>query len=231
MKRTNLPVLFSVVGLLAVSGCWTLSETDYPEVAINRLPAGKTVLVSCDNFGGGPFKYVPVAGHEVMATNVDDRLDGPCQKEDLRSTNGMGLLALATSRLQSRVEAGLERKGYTIKHLNPKYAIALTFEGLSPRDYTVLKQLGLGLCTLFTMEKEVVSWKARLRIRDQQSRKIVFEREYEQEYEVSVWGPIPVASPACHPKITENAANCWALTALADRATADAAAFLQDKAQ
>ena len=56
---------------LLFSGCWTVSETEYPDVEVTRLPAGKTASVSLSGFEVDLQRYVPVEGHEQMKTNPE----------------------------------------------------------------------------------------------------------------------------------------------------------------
>lgn len=230
MKISNLVVLGSLS--LVLSGCWTLSETEYPEVAIERLPTGKTVAVSLVGFEADVQKYVPIAGHEQMATSAGDREDGPCAIENSSTNAYYCTRNTLTRKLIDRASVGLERKGYAVGNYNPQYAVEMKFMGPFDRDYDALKQLGLAICTIFTAEKNVVTWRAALKVYDRtDGNKVVFEKDYEQLYEVFVWGPIPVASPACSPKITGTACDSWILTALTDMGVADAAKFLRDKAK
>ena len=59
----------------------------------------------------------------------------------------------------------------------------------------------------------------------------MFHHDYSQRYEVAVWGPLPILSPAGSSKNTFNAMQSWCLTALTDRVMADTAAFLAPKAK
>ena len=231
-RMRNMKIANFLVGAacaVVLSGCWTVSETEYPQGAIRKLPQGKTMKVSVIGFKTGLYEYTPTPGHEAMLTNLDDCVDGPYAKANVVTNTYAGLLSVPANRMIARAEIGLERKGYTIVKVNPQYVVEVNFAGPFPRDYTVLKQVGLAICTLFTMEKETAKWTARLNVYDRATNKVVFTRDYTQEYEVSVWGPIPVASPACEPKITEHAANNWAVTALSDRAIDDASDFLFGK--
>ena len=208
------------------SGCWTVSETEYPDVEVARLPAGKATSVSFSGFEVELQKYVPVEGHEQMKTNKDDRVDGPCVKEN-NSTNQFYMTRnTVTRKLIDRASVGMERKGFDIKAHHPQYVVKMDFDGPVDRDYDTLKQIGLGVCTLLTAEKEAETWAGHLQIFDYSNKKQVFERYYTNDYSVTVWGPIPVASPACHEKITPSACNSWVLTAMTDEAIADASKFL-----
>ena len=227
MKTNTLLVVGAFSALFA--GCWTISETEYPDLEVARLPKGKTVSVAFDGFAAEVPRYWPVEGHEQMKTNAADRVDGPCVKES-NSTNVYYMSRNTVSRkLIDRASVGLERKGFDIKAHHPQYVVKMDFNGPVERDYDTLKQLGLGVCTLLTAEKEAESWTGHLQVFDYSNKKQVFERHYTNDYSVTVWGPIPVASPACHEKITPSACNSWVLTAMTDEAIADASKFLVER--
>ena len=218
----NYTLLAAGFSALLITGCWTVSETEYPDVEVAKLPTGRATSVSFSGFEVDLQKYVPVEGHEQMKTNADDRVDGPCVKEN-SATNQFYMTRNTVSRkLMDRASVGMERKGFDIKTHNPQYVVDMKYEGPFDRDYDALKWLGLSICTLFTADKNVQTWTGRVRVFDHASKKQVFEKSYTNEYSVAVWGPIPVASPACHPQITCTACSSAALTAMTDEAIADA---------
>ena len=207
---------------LVLSGCWTVSETEYPDVEVAKLPAGKAASVSFSGFEVDLQKFVPVEGHEQMKTNADDRVDGPCVKES-NSTNQFYMTRnTATRKLVDRASIGMERKGFEIKTHNPNYVVDMKYEGPFDRDYDALKWLGLSICTIFTADKNVETWAGHLKVYDRATKKPIFEKSYTNEYSIAVWGPIPIASPACHSRITCTACSTAALTMLTDEAIADA---------
>lgn len=229
MKISTLLVVGAIS--LALTGCWTVSETEYPDVQVTRLSPGKTASVSFSGFEVDLQKYVSVEDHEQMKTNADDRVDGPCVKEN--STTNLFYMTrnTATRKLIDRASVGMERKGFEIKSINSQYVIDLKFDGPFDRDYDVIKWLGLSICTIFTADKNIETWTGRLRIHDRASKQPIFEKNYTNEYSVAVWGPIPIASPACHSKITGTACSSYALTAMTDEAIADASKFIADRAK
>jgi len=219
MKTTL--TLFGALSLL-LTGCWTLSETEYPAV---NVPEGKGVRVKLSNFRTGVYDYVPVEGHESMATNtVDELLVG--QARATQTDMSWMMQFSAAGRLVSRSVAELKRKGYVIDIKKPQYVIEVKFAGPTMPDYDVMRQLGYAVCTLFTAENMIVTWTAQLKVRDGATNKVLYTKDFEQTYDVVVWGPIPVASPACCGKISYDGSNSWALTALNDLALADATTFI-----
>ena len=228
--KINTLLVVGTISLL-VSGCWTVSETEYPDVEVARLPAGKAVSVSFSGFEVELQRYVPVEEHEQMKTNKDDRVDGPCVKEN-NSTNQFYMTRnTATRKLIDRASVGMERKGFEIKTKNPNYVLDMSYAGPFDRDYDALKWLGLSICTIFTADKNVETWTGHLKVYDRASRKQVFEKHYTNEYSIVVWGPIPIASPACHSKITCTACSSAALTIMTDEAISDASKVLVDRAK
>ena len=219
-------LLFAGSVSLILSGCWTVSETEFPDVEVARLPAGKTMSVAFSGFEVDLQKYVPIEGHEEMKTSKGDRVDGPCVKAN-NSTNQFYMTRNTVSRkMIDRASVGMERKGFDIRTMKSDYVIDMKYEGPFDRDYDAFKWIGLSLCTIFTADKNAETWTGRLRVFDRATKKKVFEKHYTNEYSVAVWGPIPIASPACHPKITCTACSSAALTAMTDEAIADASKFL-----
>jgi len=224
MKAGSL--LFCVASTL-LSGCWTVSETEFPTVSV---PEGKGVRVRLTNFRTGVYDYCPVEGHESMSTNeVDELLIG--QDRATQTDVSWMMQYSASGRLVSRTVAELKRKGYEINRKNPQYVIEVKFSGPRFPDHDVARQLGYALCTLFTAENMVVIWTAELKVRDGATNKVLFEKSFEQTYDVVIWGPIPIASPACSTKVSYDGANSWALTALNDRVIAEATAFIAGRAK
>ena len=88
-----------------------------------------------------------------------------------------------------------------------------------------MKALWLVL-SILTADYSAETWTAKVKIYDNKTGKMVFHRDYSQLYEVTVWGPLPIFSPAGSSKNTANAMQSWCLTALTDRVMADATAFL-----
>ena len=213
------------------SGCWTLSETEYPETKIDRVPAGKKVSVYFDGFDAPAQEYVPVDGHEQMLLpSTDDCVDGPWVKGSANTNVAYTADKSVARTLIDRACVAFERRGYDIRVLNPDYLVEVRLSGPVYPERDVLRQLGWMVCTLFTAENVKVTWTAKLRVYDRKHdgkyAKSAFEKEYVQEYELTEWGPIPVASPGCSHKVPPSAFNSWAMTALADAACTDAAAFI-----
>ena len=78
----------------------------------------------------------------------------------------------------------------------------------------------------FFLDYTAVSWTAQLRVRDNRTGRLVFHNDYEQRYETKVFGLIPLFSITSCDETTQSYMQGWCLSALTDRAVADASAFL-----
>ena len=224
MKIT--PILAGML-LAAVAGCFTVSETEYPQVEVPQAPNGNPVRVKLQNFRTGNRVYSPVEGHETMEGANPDIYVSMMSQASKEEKGGKGsMLSSASANIVGRTVRELKRKGYVIDRESPQYVISLEFFGPKLPDNDVLHQLGYMFGTLFTAEKFELSWTAELKVLDSTGEKVLFSKNYEQDYRLVVWGPIPVASPACAPKNNITAANSWAITALGDVAVTDAMKFI-----
>jgi hypothetical protein len=67
MKTSALLITGAFTILFA--GFGTISETEYPNLEVARLPNGKTVSVAFDGFAADVWKHVPIEGCEQMVDN------------------------------------------------------------------------------------------------------------------------------------------------------------------
>jgi len=194
------------------------------------VPDGKGVRVKLSNFRTGVYDYCTVEGHESMTPGETDTL--LVGQDRVTQTDISWMMQYsAAGRLVSRSVAELKRKGFVIDTRKPQYVIEVKFKGPTFPEYDVWRQLCYAVCTLFTAENMVVTWTSELQIRDGATNEVLLTKDYEQTYDVVVWGPIPVASPACCKKISYDGANSWALTALTDQVISDATAFIAGRAK
>ena len=82
------------------------------------------------------------------------------------------------------------------------------------------------LCSVLSAEYSVQTWTAKLRIYDNKTGRVAFTRDYSQKYDNVVWSPLFFVGLAGYTRNTYNFMQSWCLTALTDRAVADATAFL-----
>jgi len=226
MKTTK---LLSSVLLLGLVGCYTFSETEFPEVSITPVPAGKKVSVRLRSFRTGVFdKYIPVEGHETMIPGGDAKDDAVLAQDADIDVGLQWYLGQSPSvMVVVRSLNELKRKGYTIAPKDKRdFVIQATFSGPEFYDQDMWRVIGTTVCTLAMYEKNEVTWRAKMQVLDSTGEKVLLEKEYEQHYEASFGGPCPICSTAMHPMALERGVNSWAITALNDRLMADATAFI-----
>ena len=225
MKANTLLFASSVAVLL--SGCGTVSETEFPVVTTTSAPAGKSVIVRLANFRTGIYDYKMVEGHETMQGAADmETVEKGFQQAYVDSKMSWMLQKSASGSLSSRAMVELRRQGFIVDPDRAKYLIEVSFSGPVLPDYDILRMCGYYLCTLFTAENSKVAWSAKLSVRDANTDAMLFEKDYTQDYAITTWGPLPLLSPCFSLKTSGIYVNSWALTALTDAAIADATAFI-----
>lgn len=227
--KTNTLLLVSAFAAV-LSGCWTISETEYPVVSTTAAPSGKSVVVKLANFRTGVYNYKFVEDHETMQGAADpSTVKREFQQAFVDSSMSWMLQSSASGSLVSRAMTELMRQGYTIDPDKAKYQIEIAFKGPVWPEHDVLRQWGYYLCTLFTADNAKVTWSAQLQVRNAETDECLFSKDYTQEYEVMAWGPLPFLSPCFSLKTSVTHVNSWALTALTDVAIADASAFIANR--
>lgn len=224
--KTNTLILASALAAV-LSGCWTVSETEFPAVSTTPAPAGKSVIVKFANFRTGLYNYKAVEGHETMQGTADlDTVKKEFQQAYVDSSMSWMLQSSASGALVSRAMTELTRQGYIVDPKRAKYQIEVAYKGPVLPEHDVLRQFGYYLCTLFTAENTKVTWTASLSVRDVKTDEELFAKDYTQEYEVMTWGPLPFFSPCFSLKTSVTHASSWALTALTDVAISEASDFI-----
>jgi len=223
----KLKVLMSVVLGVALAGCWTVRETDYPQVAMTAIPKGKDLKVQVAGFDALVTSYVPVYGYEtVVGPTRDYGYYGYRPFATTVATEAYIPQAAATTVFRDRATEALEKCGFTLRAPDPSHRVEVVFSGPFYRDGDSFRSFAWNLFTLFTADQARQEWTAKLRIYDLKTGKCLLMKDYAQEYDVLVWGPVPIFSPSGSAKPRYNTIQSWCLAALTDRATADASAFL-----
>ena len=137
----------------------------------------------------------------------------------------------ATSAYIDRATEILELNGFNPKTDKPEYRIEVKFGGPFVSDGDRAAEAAWTIFSLLTADYGVHTWTAKLKIYDVATGKLLMHYDYSERYSALVWGPIPLFSPAGSDKTSTNSMQNWCLTALTDRAMADATAFLSAKAK
>lgn len=228
MRTKPLIIFFSV---LLFAGCFTVSETPFPSVVQTSIGPEKNLEVLLSGFEATVTTYIPVHGYETVL------MSSPCRRH--RRHHYTSTVATVTYVPQidkttvffDRATDTLEKCGFNLQAEKPRYKVDVDFSGPFISGSENAASLAWFLFTLLTTDYGVQTWNARMKIYDMSTGKVCLFKDYSQKYEAYVWGPIPLFSPAGASKTGYNAMQSWCLTALTDRAMADATAFLASVAR
>ena len=215
-----------VVALLACAGCFTLHETEYP--VVNMCSGeGKDIAVQLAGFEATVTSYIPVYGYETINHfGYSGRHHPGYWGTTTVQTETYIPQTSATSAFLDRATEALETSGFSLKTDKPQYRVEVKFNGPSVTDGDRMVTAAWVLLSALSADYAVQTWTAKLRIYDIASGKLLMNHDYTQRYQTVVWGPIPIFSPTGSSKTSGNAIQSWCLTALTDRAMADATACL-----
>ena len=217
----------------ALAGCITLKETAYPEIAMTSLPEGKELSVQLRGFRATVTEYLPVYGYETVWVDGYPRGRYGWVPGHYRTYSSSAYVPQVSESdvFAQRAKTLAESVGFTTMAQQPDYIVETTFGGPFISDDERGVAALWTILSLLSADYSVHTWTAKLKIYDNKTGKLVFHHDYRQRYEVTVWGPLPILSPAGSSKNTFNAMQSWCLTALTDRVMADASAFLVPKAK
>ena len=222
-----------IAATTVLAGCFTVRETAFPETSVVSLPEGKEVSVKLQGFEATVTDYMTVYGYDTVWVSGRPRgrygwtpghyatVTSSAHIPQVRSTDFFLL----------RAQTSAEAAGFITKASQPDYLVEVGFGGPYVTDSERGVEALWMILSILSADYSVQTWTAKLKIYDNKTGKMVFHHDYSQHYEVAVWGPLPILSPAGSSKNTASAMQSWCLTALTDRVMADATAFLAGKAK
>ena len=230
MKRLALAV--SALALATcVTGCFTVYETPTREVAVSAAPAGRETRIALSGFEAEVTTYSAVHGYTTgwrcaPGYYRHGRYYGGGYYPSTYSTTTYIPHTIQTSAFVERAQDAFERGGYVVSESNAQYRVEVKFTGpaITDADRTV-EALWLVLSVL-SADYGVQSWSARLKVWDNAAGKVLMTNDYTERVQAVVWGPIPIFSPAGAEGADYNTLQMKALSALTDRAVADATAYI-----
>lgn len=228
MKRISLMGLASAA--LFLGGCWTFNKTEYPAVAVTA-PAGdmakKTIAVN--GFETSFTQYAAVYGYSMsyVPGYYGRRHYHPGYFMPTTTTTYVPQ-AHVTDMFQRRAREQIEDAGYAVAAGVgvPDYTVEVHFGGPFKTTGECCATLAWEVFSLFLLDYDTVQWTAKLRIRDNKTGRIAFTHDYVQRFETKVVGLVPIFSIASCEETDDDSMQMWCLSALTDRAVADATAFL-----
>lgn len=223
-------IIIATVLSIALTGCFTVSETPYPQVEMSKLPADKKLEVQISGFEASITAYMPVYGTQTIVTDCYGYRRHHQPRITTIATETYVPQVSNTPIYRDRATDALEKAGFILQTTKPKYKVEVKFSGPFDRDGDVWTDLACNVLSVFTLDYGAQVWSARLKIYDLATGEVVLFKDYTQEYELYVFGLIPIFSTASCDKLSYNAIQNWALTALTDRVIADATARLTDLA-
>lgn len=217
-------MIFSL-SVLALAGCFTLHETEYP-VANPVNAGGKEIKVQLAGFEAEVTKYVPVYGYETVFHSGHRHRRGYGGWMSTYMTESYVPQTSTTRVYLDRATDIFEKSGFIVKTPSPEIQVEVKFSGpfVSGCDNSV--SVAWTLLSILSADYGVQTWNARMKIYELSTGKLLMSQDYVQRYQAVVWGPIPIFSPGSSELTTYNAMQSWCLTALTDRAMADATAFI-----
>ena len=228
MKKTIM-----ALSMLAFAGCFTIFESEYP--AVEMASAGNAdVKVQLSGFEAAVTTYEVLYGYETSYRYhhyYGYRRNYGYWGPSTVMTETYVPQTRATSAYIDRATEILELNGFNPKTDKPEYRIEVKFGGPFVSDGDRAAEAAWTIFSLLTADYGVHTWTAKLKIYDVATGKLLMHYDYSERYSALVWGPIPLFSPAGSDKTSTNSMQNWCLTALTDRAIADATAFLSAKAK
>ena len=227
MKRIILAAALAALG----AGCFTVHRSEYPEVTMSRAPEGREIAVQLAGFEATVVSYLPVYGHEtVWREHVYRDRHGRFRDGGLYPATYLTTTYIPQARLTpafvERAQDLLEDAGFAVGLTNAAYVVEVRFAGPVVTDGDRTAECLWLLCSLLSGDYSAQTWTARLRITEAATGRLLLHRDYSQKYVAAVWGPIPILSPAAATATDADVMQSWALSALTDRALADATQFL-----
>ena len=125
-----------------------------------------------------------------------------------------------------KAQDAFESAGFVLGQTNAQYIVDVKFSGPIITDGNRMAEAATVLLSLLTADYTCETWTARLKITEVATGKVLLLKNYAQEYYATVWGPIPIFSPFSAEAAESSYAKSWSLSALTERAVADATAFL-----
>jgi len=216
-----------VASLFLTAGCWTFDETAYPSAPVTQAPAKGAPSVQLAGFTATFTRYDTVRSFQTVYVPgyCGRRYYSPGYVETVPVTTYVPRACVSDHYLR-RARNAFESAGFTIAPATADRIIEVDFEGPYVASADFWKSCGWQLGTLFFCDYAASSWTAKLRVRDGKTGKLLFTHDYDQRFETHVFGLIPLFSISSCDATALSVQQNWCLSALTDRAVADATAFL-----
>lgn len=219
-----------VAALLALGGCLTVSQSEYPAVQLTGAPKGAPT-VALAGFEAQITTYVPVSSYSTVWQSTGYYHHGHYHRgwdypQTVSTTTYVAQRENMTGYYVEKARDLLEKADYVVSVTNAAHVVEVHFSGPAVTDGDRTAEFASMLFTAFLADRTSAAWSARLKITETASGRVVFSHDYEQEYVAWSVGLVPIFSPLSAETVQADYIQNWCLSALTDRAIADATAFL-----
>ena len=229
-RRSEMKRLFVFSACMALAGCWTFEQCEYPKTALTSAAEGSDVSVRLSGFEATVTTYDSAYSYTTVSEPY------PYRDRHGRYHHAWGTSTYRTETLiphtsptrvfLDRATESMEKAGFVTRSPNPRFGVEVKFDGPFSEDGDNASMVCWTLFTLFTAERGIQNWGARLKIYDLATGKLLMEHSYAERYQATVWGPVPFTAIMGTDATSPGKMKGWCLSALTDRAIADATAFL-----
>lgn len=224
--------LLGAVAAMGLVGCFTVSQSDYPQVEMTSA-SETTPPVALSGFEATVLTFMPIYGYSTFwesapATYRHGRYYHGYDYPTTVSTTTYIPQEQLTPAYFLRAQDALENAGFIVSPTNATRQVNVRFSGPVVTDGDRTATFASMLFSALTAEYSSERWSAQLKITDVATGRVVFNREYVQDYSACAWGPIPLFSPIASETVSSSYIQDWCLKALTDRTMADASAFLAE---
>lgn len=215
----------ALAAAMSLTGCFTISETDFPAVQMSGTQAN--IKVQLEGFLATVVDYTPIYttdSYLVSGGGWGRRRHYGSYYTTRTSTTYVPNVHNTDVFLQ-RAQSNFESAGFILRAAPADYTVSATFAGPAAHTDSGWHFLEtLASATLLFRAGSVST--ANLKIYDNRTGKCIFTQSYVQEYDAHGWSPLPLFGMMSYDKIMSSYQRNWCLDALTDRITADATAFL-----
>ena len=220
-------IILATTAVVLLTGCWTFGTSEYPQTQTVAAPASTNITVAVTGFAAVQRWVRDVVSYDTVYVSgyYGRRYYRPGYVTTVPSRHFIEE-ASPTDAFRLRAQDLLEKAGFSVGATTPDLTVDVVFAGPAQESGDMAAELAWMVCTLFFCDYDAQVWTAQLRIRDNRTGKLVFHNDYSQRYETKVFGLIPLFGPASCEETGYGYMQSWCLSALTDRAVADATAFL-----
>lgn len=231
MKPSLKTVAFAPA-MLALAGCFTVSQSEYPRTAPSKAPSAEC-RVAIAGFETLRTSYTPVYGYSTVWAESPGWYGrhgryhpGYLHPETVSTTTYVPETSVS-SEFAQKAQDEFESAGFIVSPSNAAYVVEGRFDaapvGAGEDGW---KEAAVLIFSAFTADYDCVNWSAKLKIVDSATGRVLFLRRYDQEYYATVFSPIPVFGILGAETTSGGYIKNWCLSALTDRMAADATAFI-----